>query len=89
MTVNHKIMIEVIMVSLDVIKMRMKEAINQSGLSQTELAKRLSVTQSCIAHYIKGDSIPSLETFAVLCEVLDEDPAYILGLDNASRKMEE
>ena len=70
------------MAALDIIKARLKEAIKQSGLSQTELANRLSVTQSCVAHYVKGDSIPSLETFALLCKELDEDPAYLLGLED-------
>ena len=72
------------MAELKIIKARIGEAISQSGLSQTELAKRLSVTQSCVAHYIKGDSVPSLETFALLCEVLDEDPAYLLGLEDVA-----
>lgn len=82
MNINHKIKTEAIMVELKVIKERLKNAITQSGISQTELARRLSITQSCVAHYVKGDSIPSLETFAALCEVLDEDPAYLLGLED-------
>ena len=72
------------MAELKIMKKRIGEAIAQSGLSQTELAKRLSITQSCVAHYVKGDSVPSLETFALLCEVLDEDPAYLLGLEGGT-----
>ncbi len=60
------------------IQLKIKESIKQSGLTQTELAKRLGVTQSAIAHYVKGDIIPSLDTFATLCEILDLDSNEIL-----------
>ncbi len=71
------------MARLDLIKERLRVAIRQSGLSQTDIAKKVSVSQSCIAHYVKGDILPTLETFAELCDTLDIDPSYILGLSNA------
>jgi len=70
------------MADTNLIKVRLKEAIKQSGLSQTQLSKLLSLSPSCIAHYVKGDILPSIETFTDLCKVLDIDPAYILGLEN-------
>ena len=66
------------MVNIDIIQIKIRESIKQSGLTQTELAKRLGITQSAIAHYVKGDIIPSLDTFATLCEVLDLDANEIL-----------
>lgn len=71
---NHKF-------SNDKIKERIIEAIKQSGLSQTEIAKKLNLSQSTIAHYIKGDIMPSLETFVRLCILIDASPNYILGFD--------
>lgn len=68
------------MITLEKIQIRLVEAIKQSGMSQTEIAHKVGVTQSCIAHYIKGDIVPSIDTFANLCEVLDIDPYYILCL---------
>lgn len=68
------------MISLNQIQERMKETIKQSGITQTELARRLGVSQSAIAHYLRGDILPALDTFANLCAVLDVDPAYILCL---------
>lgn len=62
------------------IQIKIIEAIKQSGLTQTELARRLNLTQSAIAHYAKGDIMPALDTFANLCAVLDLDPAEILCL---------
>ena len=81
MTNNHKMMLlGMAMVEIDKIKERLREAIQKSHLKQTEIAKRLSVSPSCIAHYVKGDIVPSLDTFANLCIILDEDPSYLLAV---------
>lgn len=68
------------MVTLDQIRQRLQEAIRQSGMSQTALAKRLGIGQQTISEYLHGKSMPALDTFANLCAVLDVDPAYILCL---------
>lgn len=68
------------MITLEQIQMRLVEAIKQSGLSQTEIGRKIGVSQSCIAHYIKGDISPSIDTFANLCKVLDIDPYFVLCL---------
>lgn len=71
-----------VMITVSQIQARLIEAIKQSGLSQTEIARKIVVSQSCIAHYLKGDIIPSIDTFANLCKALDLDPAYILCLQD-------
>jgi len=68
------------MIELAEIQNRIAEAINQSGISQTALAKQLNVSQSAIAHYLKGDILPSLDTLANMCKILDLDANYILCL---------
>ena len=68
------------MANLDKMRVRIKEAIKQSGISQTKLAEMLSVSPSCIAHYVKGDILPSIDKLADLCSILDVDPSYLLGL---------
>ena len=70
------------MITIDRIKIGLKEAIKQSGKTQKEIAEKLSVTQSCIAHYVKGDIVPALDTFANLCKVLDLDANDILCINN-------
>ena len=70
------------MVTLAEIQQRLAEVIRQSGLTQTELALRLKVTQSSIAHYKKGDKLPALDTLANLCKILDVSPAYILCFED-------
>ena len=66
------------MITIQQIQQNIAEAIKQSGLTQTELAKRLGVSQQTISHYVKGDKLPALDTFANLCVTLDVDPTEIL-----------
>lgn len=70
------------MITLEQIQQRLAEVIRQSGLTQTELARRLKVTQSSIAHYKKGDKMPALDTLANLCKILDVSPSYILCFED-------
>ena len=70
------------MITLDQIRERLQAAIKQSGMTQTELAKRLNIYQSAVGQYLSGRAMPALDTFANLCAVLDVDPAYILCLTN-------
>ena len=62
------------------IQKKLAETIQQSGLTQTEIARRLNVSQSNISHYVKGDKMPSLDTFANLCKILDVSSDDILGI---------
>lgn len=60
------------------IRTRLTESIKESGLTQKEIAQRLNITQQSVSCYATGKKMPSLDTFANLCRVLDADPAYIL-----------
>ena len=66
------------MITLENIKDKLSEAIKGSGLTQTELAKKLGVSQQAISNYIKGDRLPALDTLANLCVILDLDANEIL-----------
>ena len=68
------------MITTTQIQQRIAEAIRQSGLTQTELAKKLNIKQPTLAQYLSGRALPALDTFANLCAVLDVDPSYILCL---------
>ena len=68
------------MVNIAVIKERIKETIKNSGITQTQLAKLLFVSPSCVAHYVKGDILPSLDKFVELCVITETDPSYLLVL---------
>lgn len=66
------------MITLQQIQVKLTEAIKNSGLTQTEIGKRLGVSQQTISHYVKGDKMPALDTLANLCILLEIDPSEIL-----------
>lgn len=68
------------MITLKEIQQRLATAIQQSGKTQTEIAKAIGIRQQTISHYTKGDIMPSLDTFANLCAYLDLDANEILGI---------
>jgi len=65
---------------MSIIQERLIEAITLSGLTLTDIAKKVGVSISVISNYKRSKKMPSLETFAVLCKVLDVSSDYILGL---------
>lgn len=68
------------MIILETIQARIGESIRESGMTQTEIGKKLGISQQTISHYVKGDKMPAPDTFANLCALLDVDPVYVLGL---------
>ena len=62
------------------IKERKSEAIKYSGETQTEIAKKIGVSQQMISSYLKGDKLPAIQTLANLCQVLDLDANEVLCL---------
>ncbi|MDE7265546.1 MAG: helix-turn-helix domain-containing protein [Clostridia bacterium] len=69
------------MITLERIQIRLAEAIKQSGMTQSELAKKLGVKHQQISCYIKGQKMPAIDTLANLCKILDVDTNYILCQD--------
>lgn len=69
------------MVTLEQIQIRLTEAINQSGMTKTAIAKAINVKPTQISSYTKGRKLPALDTLANLCKVLDVDANYILCQD--------
>ncbi len=64
----------------DSIRARLVEAIKLSGMTQTEIAKKAYITSSSLSDYIHKGKLPTLETFARLCDALDISADDILGL---------
>ena len=73
------------MTTLNEIQKRLAAAIQQSGKTQKEIAEAIKIKQPTISHYIKGDKMPSLDTFANLCAFLDIDANEILGIKETYR----
>lgn len=66
------------MITLEQIRAEIIKAIKQSGLSQTEIARRLGIKQPTVNDYLSGRSMPALDTLANLCVILDLDANDIL-----------
>ena len=69
------------MIQLEEIKKELREAIKYSGKKQKEIAQALGVTQQTISYYLNGQKLPTLDTFANLCKILDLDANEILCLN--------
>ncbi|MBQ8726200.1 MAG: helix-turn-helix transcriptional regulator [Clostridia bacterium] len=70
------------MISLEKIQDNLIEALKHSDLTQSDLAKKVGVKQTQISCYLHGKKLPSLDTFANICAVLNLDPVEILDLAN-------
>ncbi len=68
---------------IDDIKLRLRAAIKDSGLSQKEIAKRVGVPPSTVSKYVRMEKYPSIDTFAELCRAIGASSDRILGLDNS------
>ncbi len=69
------------MITNEQIHKRLSEAIKMSGMSQSQLAKLVGVSQQQISCYVKGQKMPAIDTLANLCKALDVDTNYILCQD--------
>jgi transcriptional regulator with XRE-family HTH domain len=61
-------------------KKRLREEIKRSGMTTTEIAKKVGVSPEMITQYCTTKKLPRLDTFARLCQVLDSSSDYVLGL---------
>lgn len=62
-----------------IIHVRLETALAQSGLSQSELARRVGISQPAIAHLLSGRSTSSVHLLAIASE-LGVSVAYLQGL---------
>lgn len=48
------------------------------NMTQTQLGEKLGLNQRTISQYVRGNSMPSLETLSNICNLLDINISYIL-----------
>ncbi len=60
-------------------KIRLKQARAQKGLSQNELAKRISVHVTNISRYERGENMPTSEVLGKLASALDTTTDFLMG----------
>ena len=62
------------------ISKRLKAEIELSGKSKSEIAKAIGVSKPTVSQYLSGRIMPSLTTFAKLCDFLDCSADEILKM---------
>jgi transcriptional regulator with XRE-family HTH domain len=67
----------------EIMKDRIKKIRIETGLNQSEFAKKLNISQSAIGYYESGKKKPSAETLEAICNEFDIDGTWLLtGREN-------
>lgn len=67
-------------------KERLQEALNKSGLSQAELARRAGIGRNSISDYLKGKYEAKQDKLHALAQALNVDEAWLMGYDVTSER---
>ena len=76
------------MINIKTIQNNLRESVKYSGMTQKEIANKLGINPSTVSKYLRLDKLPSLETFANLCLVLDVSADEILGITKSNRRID-
>ena len=66
----------------EIISYNLKQEIEQSGKSKTEIAKAIGVSNPTVSQYLSGRIQPSLSTLSKLCTFLNCSADDILNIKN-------
>ena len=66
----------------ELIRKRLIEEIDASGMSYAKIAKMVGVNRTNISQYKNTKKLPTVETLARICEVIGADANYILGISD-------
>jgi len=61
---------------------RAKTRMRAQGISQENLAERLTCTRAAVGHYLSGRRKPSLKQFEIIAEALNTDLIWLLYGEN-------
>lgn len=64
---------------------RLKEIIDEKGISQQELSVKSGVHKSKISKYIKGEYCPKADAAQKMAEVLNVSPVWLMGVEGIDR----
>lgn len=59
----------------------MRQRARELGLTDTEVARRLGLSQARYAHYVNDKREPDFRTFANICRILATSPDRLFGFD--------
>lgn len=67
-------------------KDRLREALNDSGLTQVELARKANLTKDKVNKYLKGVCKPGNVPMFNMSQVLNVSPLWLMGYDVPKRE---
>jgi len=59
---------------------RLKKTLKTNQMSQSELARRIKMSQDSVNGYCTGKAEPPLDTLRLICKELDETADYLIGV---------
>ena len=63
------------------IRDRLKTALEERGMTASELAKKSGLNKGAISRYLKGTVIPKQSAVGAMATALSVSPAWLLGYD--------
>jgi len=58
---------------------RLRKTLEANKISQSELARRIKMSQDSVNKYCTGKHEPSLDTLRLICKEIDETADYLIG----------
>ena len=69
---------------MSILEERLKEAMNQVGVNQSELATRSGCSKAAISQYLSGKNEPKHTTIVKFAEILGVDESWLAGNSDVS-----
>ncbi len=60
---------------------RLRQRARELGLTDTEVARRLGLSQARYAHYVNDKREPDFRTFVHICRILATTPDHLFGVE--------
>ena len=60
---------------------RLKEVLEERGMTYEDLAEKAYMSKMAICHYIKNDVLPTADNLKAICLALNVSSDYLLGLE--------
>lgn len=61
---------------------RLKQSINERGLTQRMLATKIGTTEQSVSRWASGNRTPNVDALYKMCKALDVSADYLLGLSD-------
>ena len=64
---------------------RIRELLDETGISQTDFCKRTGINKSALSNYLKGDRVPRQDQLSKIADAFNVSAAWLMGYDIPKR----